>query len=285
MKTRMKKLATCLLVATGACWPAPRAYAQLTLTITSGVTDPIPIAIVPFARAVPADGGLDVAAVIQRDLESSGRFKAMPRGDMIHTPTTAADVDAAGWKQMRNDYVVVGRVTALADGQVRIDADLVNVLNGQRMLGPELHGAGRQPAQCRASHRRRAVRKDPRREGRVRHAHRLRVGGWQAAEPEIRAVRGRRRRREPQAHRELDAAHHVAGLVGRRRMAGVRVVRAAHLRGVRAGRAHRPQDPVSARAGINGAPAYSPDDKKLALTLSGSNGNLDIYLLDLATSS
>ncbi len=37
------------------------------------------------------------------------------------------------------------------------------------------------------------------------------------------------------------------------------------------------------RAGINGAPTYSPDGKKLALTLSGSNGNLDIYLLDLGT--
>ncbi len=40
---------------------------------------------------------------------------------------------------------------------------------------------------------------------------------------------------------------------------------------------------VSARAGINGAPAWSPDGKKLALTLSGSNGNLDIYLLDLGS--
>ncbi len=40
---------------------------------------------------------------------------------------------------------------------------------------------------------------------------------------------------------------------------------------------------VSARAGINGAPTWSPDGKKLALTLSGSNGNLDIFLLDLGT--
>jgi TolB protein len=40
---------------------------------------------------------------------------------------------------------------------------------------------------------------------------------------------------------------------------------------------------VSARAGINGAPSYSPDGKKLALTLSGSSGNLDIYLLELAS--
>ena len=40
---------------------------------------------------------------------------------------------------------------------------------------------------------------------------------------------------------------------------------------------------VSARAGINGAPAWSPDGKKLALTLGGSGGNPDIYVLDLAT--
>ena len=40
---------------------------------------------------------------------------------------------------------------------------------------------------------------------------------------------------------------------------------------------------VSARAGINGAPAWSPDGKKLALTLGGSNGNPDVYVLDLTT--
>jgi TolB protein len=40
---------------------------------------------------------------------------------------------------------------------------------------------------------------------------------------------------------------------------------------------------VSARAGVNGAPSFAPDGKRLALTLSGSGGNLDIYVLDLAT--
>jgi TolB protein len=42
---------------------------------------------------------------------------------------------------------------------------------------------------------------------------------------------------------------------------------------------------VSARAGVNGAPAFSPDGRKLALTLSGSTGNLDVYVLDMATQS
>jgi TolB protein len=40
---------------------------------------------------------------------------------------------------------------------------------------------------------------------------------------------------------------------------------------------------VSARAGVNGAPAFSPDGRLLAVTLSHDNGNLDVYALDLAT--
>jgi TolB protein len=34
---------------------------------------------------------------------------------------------------------------------------------------------------------------------------------------------------------------------------------------------------------VNGAPAWSPDGRRLALTLSGSNGNLDIFVLDLTS--
>jgi TolB protein len=39
---------------------------------------------------------------------------------------------------------------------------------------------------------------------------------------------------------------------------------------------------VSSRAGVNGAPAWSPDGRTLALTLSKSDGNLDVYTLGLA---
>jgi TolB protein len=40
---------------------------------------------------------------------------------------------------------------------------------------------------------------------------------------------------------------------------------------------------VSSRPGINGSPAFSPDGRKLVMTLGGANGNLDINVLDLAT--
>jgi len=40
---------------------------------------------------------------------------------------------------------------------------------------------------------------------------------------------------------------------------------------------------VSSRAGINGSPAFSPDGRKLVLTLGGVDGNLDIHILDIAS--
>ena len=64
----------------------PRRGRQLQIEVTSGVRDPVPIAIVPFARSVPADGGLDVADVVQHDLEGSGRFKALARENMPVEP-------------------------------------------------------------------------------------------------------------------------------------------------------------------------------------------------------
>ena len=42
------------------------------------------------------------------------------------------------------------------------------------------------------------------------------------------------------------------------------------------------RDKVSARLGVNGAPVFSPDGRKLLLTLTMESGNLDIYSLDLA---
>src|SRR6185437_7660985 len=120
---------------------AGTAQAQLKIEVTSGVTDPVPIAIVPFARAVPADGGLDVAQVVQHDLEGSGRFKALPRDKMPATPTTADAVQLADWKALGDDYVVVGRVASVDSGSVAVDFDLLNTLTGQHIVSQRFVGS------------------------------------------------------------------------------------------------------------------------------------------------
>src|ERR1700748_2677518 len=110
------------------------AQAQLNIEIMSGVNNPIPIAIVTFARAAPVDGGLDVAGVIQHDLAGSGRFRVLSGPRLpTSTPTRADDVVSAEWKNAGADYVVVGRVTSIDGGQVAVDFDLVNSLTGQRV--------------------------------------------------------------------------------------------------------------------------------------------------------
>ena len=277
----MKKFATSLFILTlGVASPV---FAQLRLTITQGVTDPIPIAVVPFGRAVPADGGMDVAAIIQRDLESSGRFKGMARADFLTTPTTAAEVDIAGFKQQRNDYVVVGKLTALANGDITVGAELVNVLTGMRMMG--------QTWTVKSTNLRNA-------------AHRV----ADAVYEKIIGVRGAFATRiayvsvdgkPPNQKYQLIVAdadgENAQAILSRDRplmspawspdgamLAYVSFesrVSAVYVQNIHTTQRSR----VSARAGINGAPSWSPDGKKLALTLSGSNGNLDIYLLDLTS--
>jgi TolB protein len=275
----MRKLATCLLLLCAA-----PAFAQLQLTITSGVTDPIPIAVVPFERAVPADGGIDVAAIVQRDLESSGRFKAMKRTDMLSRPTTASAVDVLAWKQQRNDYVVVGRLTAQPGGAVTVEAELVNVLTGQPLPLGKKWTAG--PGKLRNA------------------AHKVAdavfeaiigVRGAFATQIAYVSVDGQ----PPKQRYQLivaDADGEAPQVILERErpimspawspdgsmLAYVSFeskLSAVYVQNVRTGQRSR----VSARAGINGAPTWSPDGKKLALTLGGSGGNLDIYLLDLAT--
>ena len=125
------------ILAVGAMLPA---WAQLRIEVTSGVTDPVPIAIVPFARAVPADGGLDVAQVVQHDLEGSGRFRAMQRPRMPATPTQPTAIVLNDWKNAGEDYIVVGRVVPLDGGNLAVDFDLLNTLTGQRVVGQRFVG-------------------------------------------------------------------------------------------------------------------------------------------------
>jgi TolB protein len=259
------------------------ARAELQVNVTQGVTDPIPIAIVPFARAVPADGGMDIAGVVQHDLESSGRFRAMQRRDMLSTPTRPADVLAADWKAAGNDYVLVGRVIASSASELDIECDLVNTLTGQRIGGKRFvanSSSLRNAAHMVSDFVYESI---------------LGVRGAFATRIAYIAVQGQ----APSQHFQLIVADSdgesprvilesaqpimspawspddqwLAYVSFENRLSGIYIQR------VRTGERRL----ISQRAGVNQAPAFSPDGTRLALTLSGSGGNLDIWLLDLAT--
>lgn len=268
-----------LLLLLAAALPA---HAELKIDITRGVTDPVPVAVVPFARAVPADGGLDVAAVVQRDLESSGRFRGVDRTVMPSKPTRAAEVDAAAWRAKRADYVVVGRVVG-SGAAVQLQFELVNALTGQVMLSESLSTP--QNAVRNGAHRV-ADRVFEKLTGtRGAFATRIAYVSVDGAPPNqryqllIADADGENPRIAMQSSQPVMSPAWSPDGEWLSYVSFENRVSAVFVQRVRTGERRQ----VSARAGVNGAPTFSPDGKRLALTLSGSSGNLDIYVLDLAT--
>jgi TolB protein len=260
----------------------PLAHAALEIEVTSGVRDPVPIAIVPFGHGA-AELPVDVADVIQHDLEGSGRFKGLPRERMPATPTRAEEVATAAWKGVGSDYVVVGRVSALEGGGFAVDFDLINTLTGSRLAGQRFTGSAS------------ALRNAAHRTSDVIYQKILGVRGAFATRIAYVAVDG-----EPPAQTyrllvaDADGANQQRILEYRypimspawspdgQWLAYVSFESkhsAVYVQLVRTGERRL----VSARAGVNGAPVWSPDGKRLALTLGASSGNLDIYVLDLTT--
>lgn len=256
--------------------------ADLVIDITRGVTDPVPVAVVPFARSVPADGGLDVAAVVQRDLESSGRFRGVERAAMPAQPSRSADVDAARWRAARSDYVVVGRMAA-SGANVILNFELVNVLTGQVQMSESVTVP---QASVRNGAHRVADRIFEKLTG-VRGAFATRIAYIsvdgqppnQRYQLVVADADGESPRIAVQSNHPIMSPAWSADGEWLAYVSFENHASSVFVQRIRTGERRQ----VSARVGHNGAPAFSPDGKQLALALGGSRGNLEIYILDLAS--
>ena len=279
---RMASLLQVFVLLLTATWlVAPAARAQLQIQITSGVTNPVPIAVVPFAEA-PTDG-TDVADVVQHDLVGSGRFTALARNRMPGAPTQPADVKFADWKATGSDYMVIGQVTPIAGGQLAVDFNLLNTLTGQSITRQRFVGTA--AALRNAAHKVSDV------------IYRVITGipGAFATRIAYVAVVGEGAEQRFQLV-IADADGYNQHLILESRFPLMSpawspdgqwlayVSFESHLSAVYVQRVQTGQRTmVSERAGINGAPAWSPDGHKLAITLSGDSGHPQIYILDLST--
>lgn len=258
------------------------ARAELTIEITEGVTDPVPIAIVPLGWQGVGAPPLDVAEVIANDLARSGLFKPMARQDMVDLPTRSAEVELDDWRMLRNDFVVVGRLEPQSDGRYVIACELINVLNGQKLLDY------RQPAAT-ATLRGAAHRVSDaifEKLTSIRGAFSTRIA-YVAVEGPVDARRYQLIVADADGENPRIVARSSEPLMSPawspdgQSLAYVSFedkVAAVYTQVLRSGERRR----VSARSGINGAPAWSPDGRRLALTLSRKDGNVDIYVLTLA---
>jgi len=266
-----------------ALFASTAALAELEIQITRGAGKQTPVAVVPFGWEGTGTAPIDVAAVIGADLQRSGRFAPIDEGDMLQKPTAGVDVDFGDWSILGVEAVVIGRMTQTGDNAYSLQFQLFDVFGGEQLVGyrmPATRGTLR-----RAAHR-------------VADMIYEKLTGIQGVfDTQIAYVtaRGNGNERtyallvsdadgesEHTIMESVDPIMSPAWSPDSRRLAYVSFegnASSIFVQTLRTG--NRIQ--VSNRPGINGSPAFSPDGRKLVLTLGGADGNLDIHVMDLAT--
>lgn len=257
--------------------------AELTIQITRGVDNPVPISAVPFGLVGTRQLPEDIAQIVSDDLERSGQFRGIPRSDMLARPTREQDVFYRDWKIIGSDYLLIGSVTRTADNAYDVHFQLHDVAKGERLI------AQRVPATT-------ASLRDV--------AHYIsdaiyeRITGVRGAfstkllyvTVERFQAGGKVRSRFGLQYADADGARAVTVLESSEPIMSPtwspdgRKFAYVSFEGGRPAiyvqeRATGRRDRLASFPGINGAPAWSPDGRYLALTLS-RDGNPELYLYD-----
>jgi len=126
----IRLLSTSLLLALLA---APAVRAALTIEIVGAGATQIPIAIVPFR----AEEGLaqKLTPIITADLTRSGLFRAVDAGGMVPVPYEPEQVDFALWRARGAEAVVIGTVARTPDGRYDIRFRLMDAVKEAQLAG------------------------------------------------------------------------------------------------------------------------------------------------------
>ncbi|VAW88191.1 Tol-Pal system beta propeller repeat protein TolB [hydrothermal vent metagenome] len=259
--------------------------AAMTIEITQGVSGALPIAVVPFGMAPNMVLDQDVSGIVQADLIRSGRFKSVDESDFITRPHKGSEVNFRDWRLLDVPYLLIGKVSSREEGNFDIQFELFDVFKSERLEGrllsnisqDDLRGAAHQISDLvyevltgvkgAFSTRIMYVVAEPKPGSNSRYSLQVSdVDGYGSQEilgfSEPIMSPSWSPGGEWIAYVSYENNGHPAIFVHniwtkQRRM-------------------------VSGQIGINGAPAWSPDGKRLALTLSKGT-NPDIYILDLAS--
>ena len=109
------------------CLLSPVAWSELRIEVTQGVDNAVRIAVVPF----DVKGGRgwlteDTAEVVTSDLRLSGRFDTLPVSQMLSMPHKSSQVFYRDWRLLKVECLVIGTVERNGD-QLRVHYELFNV--------------------------------------------------------------------------------------------------------------------------------------------------------------
>jgi len=111
------------------------AQAKLEIQILEGVSGAIPIAIVPLKWEATTPPPLILPnTVVTADLYRSGLFNPLPAEDIIATPSTGDEIRFAAWQALKNDYIVVGKISGDVVDGYELSFELFDIHTQQRLL-------------------------------------------------------------------------------------------------------------------------------------------------------
>ena len=260
------------------------AVAALNLELTQGVANRLPIAIVPFEQTETFSSEQDISQVIESDLNHSGQFKVtIANRQALPQPYTLDKISIPYWRAQHIDDVVRGKITSMGHVRYRVYMDVVHVAQGRKQI---------------LTHTELTVRDTQ-----------LRAFGHHLSDliyEKLTGVRGIfstriayilvTRQKNHRVYRlqiaDMDG-HNAKSLLTStqpimspswshdgKRIAYVsfeKIMPRIYIQTIATGQ----RQVISDYPGINGAPAWSPDDKKLALALSKNSAAPKIYFINL----
>lgn len=260
------------------------ASAVLEIDITQGVAAGIPIAVVPFEYRGSQPPPHEVNAVVESDLQRSGRFETIAHEDFLSRPHDASDVQFKDWRLIKAEALVVGRVVRMATDQYRVEFRLFDVFKEQQIAGVRYEVSG---AQLRKVAHQIADRiyleligEPGAFDTRIAYvtlqvvdgepSYLLRVADSDGYNPRT-ILQSEEPILSPAWSPDGEKLAYVS-FEQRRSMVYVQRLKDAS------------RELVASYEGVNGAPAWSPDGRTLAFTSSRA-GNPEIYLLDVQSGS
>ena len=122
---------TCLLVL---CCVANPARAIIEIEITQGGENAIPIAVVPFGWTGEGEAPVDIAAIVDADLQRSGNFSPLNREDLVALPVSGDVPRFANWRLSGADFLLVGITRPDGNGYI-VEFQLFDVIQQALMTG------------------------------------------------------------------------------------------------------------------------------------------------------
>ena len=114
--------------------PVSPAWAALSVDVTQGNAQPLPIAIPDFISADP--NGANIAGVVRADLERSGLFKPIdPKAYVDHVTDINVVPNFTNWRVINAQGLVTGAVVSGQGGRLTVNFRLWDVYGESQMVG------------------------------------------------------------------------------------------------------------------------------------------------------